>query len=213
MEIEKTKVYGFESAFHGMRNAKNSWDRSDSCWDYGGFANEKDFILGENDLKLAQTLILAGNEHCKFLRQIQVWSDMDMPRYWWSEMDTYSYNTKNSCSTMHRLLNKQKPITLDMFTYCEEDLDIVNIVIKRLNEIREIHNASNDQKIKDHCLLRAKRLLMEGLLQLRTVNTNYSELRNMYFQRRHHRLKEEWIDTFCKWVEELPYAEELIMIE
>ena len=41
----------------------------------------------------------------------------------------------------------------------------------------------------------------------------YAELRNMYFQRRNHRLKEEWIDTFCKWIESLPYAEELIMYE
>ena len=53
----------------------------------------------------------------------------------------------------------------------------------------------------------------EGFLQMRTWDTNYAELRNMYFQRRHHRLKEEWIDTFCKWVESLPYAKELIMYE
>ena len=26
-------------------------------------------------------------------------------------------------------------------------------------------------------------------------------------------LKEEWVDTFCKWVESLPYAEELIMYD
>ena len=36
------------------------------------------------------------------------------------------------------------------------------------------------------------------------------ELRNMYFQRENHRLKEEWQDTFCEWVRSLPYAEELI---
>ena len=51
------------------------------------------------------------------------------------------------------------------------------------------------------------------MLQLRTIDTNYAELRNMYFQRRNHRLKEEWINTFCKWVENLPYADELICFE
>ena len=65
----------------------------------------------------------------------------------------------------------------------------------------------------DRLLVRAKRMLPEGFLQMRTWDTNYAEIRNMYFQRRHHRLKEEWIDTCCKWVESLPYAKELIMYE
>jgi hypothetical protein len=70
-----------------------------------------------------------------------------------------------------------------------------------------------DYSKQTRLLIRAKRLLMEGFLQLRTFDTNYAELRNMYFQRRKHRLEEEWIDTFCKWVESLPYAKELIMLE
>ena len=62
-------------------------------------------------------------------------------------------------------------------------------------------------------LVRAKRLLPEGFLQMRTLDTNYEELRNEYFQRRNHRLSEEWVDTFCRWVETLPYAAELICYE
>ena len=31
MKIEKTEVFGFEAAFRGMRNAKDSWNKSDSC--------------------------------------------------------------------------------------------------------------------------------------------------------------------------------------
>ena len=62
-------------------------------------------------------------------------------------------------------------------------------------------------------LVRAKRMLPEGFEQMRTWDTNYAELRNMYFQRKHHRLQEEWVDKFCKWVESLPYAEELIMYD
>ncbi len=41
---------------------------------------------------------------------------------------------------------------------------------------------------------------------------SYQCLRNMYKQRQNHRLP-EWNDTFCKWVESLPLAKELILIE
>jgi hypothetical protein len=49
-------------------------------------------------------------------------------------------------------------------------------------------------------------------MQKRTVITNYAELRNIYFQRRNHKL-DEWKD-FCNWIKNtLPYAEELICLE
>ena len=207
MKIDKTEIYGFEAAIRGARNPMNSWDRSDSYFE----SYDEKYVIGPNDLDLTQRLIKAGTEHSKFLRFITVWVDIDMPRYWWSEFDTYHYNTKNSCSTMHKLLNKETPIRLEMFTYCEEDLDILNDVIYRLNNIRRQFINSNNQEEKNYLLLRAKRLLPEGLLQLRTVITNYAELRNIYHQRKNHKLKEEWQNTFCRWVSTLPYAKELII--
>ena len=55
-------------------------------------------------------------------------------------------------------------------------------------------------------------MLPESWLQTRTVTMNYENIRNMYFQRRNHKLT-EWSESFIKWVESLPYAEELIMYE
>ena len=46
-----------------------------------------------------------------------------MPLYWWSEFDTYKFNTKNSCSTMHKLFNAKKEIELDDFVYSKEDMN------------------------------------------------------------------------------------------
>ena len=148
---------------------------------------------------------------------IQVWADFDMPRYWWSEFDTYKIGTTaNSCSTMHKLLNRNTPITEDMFVTCEEDSDWWNITIERLEQLRQeykhIQSTTKDSATMNRLLVRAKRLLAEGFLQMRTVDTNYAELRNMYFQRRYHRLKEEWSDTFCEWIKTLPNSE-LIMCE
>lgn len=220
LNITKTQVFGFEASFRGMRNPKNSWHLSDSFtteylyheeyWRGNSNKNIENYLLGEKDLKLAQTLIKAGSEHMKFMRMIQVWADMDMTRFFWSEFDTYKFNSKNSCSTMHKLLNPKNEITLDMFEYYEEDLDIVTDNIKRLNEIREEFLATKDFKIQSKLKRRAKTILFDGFLQLRTVNTNYAELRNMVLQRKHHQLAPDWQDCFCKWVTTLPYAKELI---
>ena len=221
MNFKYTEVWGFRHALRGMRNPLESWGKSDSspqgCTTVPNCYMSTGYKIGENDLKLAQSLVLAGGEHSKFMRMIHVAVDTDMPRYWWSEADTYHFNTKNSCSTMHKLLNNTNPITLDMFITCEEDSLWWENTIAELEALRTkykyIQSTTKDSEEMDRLLIRAKRMLPEGFLQMRTWDTNYAELRNMYFQRRHHRLKEEWIDTFCKWVESLPYAKELICLE
>lgn len=222
MEFKNTEVWGFKHALRGMRNPLNSWEKGDSDFQIMNIEDVEvgempyyEYIIGEEDLKLAQKLLKGGNEHAKFTRMIHVSVDIDMPRYWWSEADTYHFNTKNSCSTMHKLLNNNSPITMDLFVICEEDMDWWRTTVNRLERIRqeykEIQSTTKDSKQMNRLLVRAKRMLPEGFLQLRTFDTNYAELRNMYFQRRYHRLKEEWVDTFCKWVESLPYAKELIL--
>lgn len=222
MEFKNTEVWGFKHALRGMRNPLNSWEKGDSDFQIMNIEDVEvgempyyEYIIGKEDLKLAQKLLKGGNEHAKFMRMIHVSVDIDMPRYWWSEEDTYHFNTKNSCSTMHKLLNNNSPITMDLFVICEEDMDWWRTTVNRLERIRqeykEIQSTTKDSKQMNRLLVRAKRMLPEGFLQLRTFDTNYAELRNMYFQRRYHRLKEEWVDTFCKWVESLPYAKELIL--
>lgn len=44
------------------------------------------------------------------------------------------------------------------------------------------------------------------------VSTNYEQLATIYKQRKNHKLKEDW-GAFCKFIEELPYAKELIIGE
>ena len=177
MQFKHTRVFNFEGAFRGMRNPKNSWDKSDSFFgmidvnDFDPVADVADLwvenenkirikqglkpflpqdddefayydlleryenwlihvgtlysnynyseiydiaFLGPNDLALAQKLILAGDEHAKFMRQIFVSIDIMAPLYWWKEFDTYKIGTTaNSTSTMHKLTSA--PITKDCF--------------------------------------------------------------------------------------------------
>lgn len=205
--FKETKVFNIDGAMRGMRNPLNSWPLSDTTTD-----SEGNSIIGPNDLALAQRLIKAGPEHRKFLRMIHVCTDITLPRYVWSELDTYHFGTKNSCSTMHKLLNTDEPITEELFVYCIEDKDLLNTIITKLESLRSLYrNSGFTQKEKDRLLLRAKRLLPEGFLQMRTWDTNYEEIRNIYYQRKNHRLKWEWQDNFCNWVESLPYAKELIL--
>jgi len=215
MKIENTEVYGFKRSFSGMRNPKNSWSLSDS---YNGLllnshnVNIEGFILGEKDLKLAQTLIQAGSEHCKFMRQIQVWCDITAPRYFWSEFDTYKIGiSTNSTSTMHKLFDKNTEITLDIFE-CNLELEKQSIsnIIEKLNRLRDSYFESKNQQDKDFVLSSAKRILPESYLNMRSINMNYAVIRNIVSQRKHHRLKYEWQDIFCGWATKLPYAKELI---
>ena len=163
-------------------------------------------IIGPNDLDLARRLNDGGAPHDKFLRQIHVQADIDMPRYWWSEADTYKVaTTANSESTMHKLLNKKSSIVREDFLISEEDEDIAEVVIGRLEELRvEFMSGTLSEQEKLRLLVRAKRILPEGFLQCRTWDGSYATVKQMIHWRENHRLKEEW-GFFCDTMLQLPY--------
>ena len=137
LKIEKTDVYGWESAIRGMRNPLNSWSNSDSEFQPCAFGNPAK--IGQNDLALMKKLAKAGNDHGKFLRMITVTCDITAPLYWWKEYDTYKVGTvANSCSTMHKIHAKE--FTLDDFSH--EHLrvagrNVLKQTIEALNAERE----------------------------------------------------------------------------
>jgi hypothetical protein len=141
LKIENVEIAGCQAAIRGMRNPKNSWERSDSfiCIEKSGMTDEEidatcgkcpknektcdiydmepHFIIGCNDLNLMKKLSNAGTDHRKFMRMITVYLDITAPLYWWKEFDTYKVGTvANSCSTMHKIADKE--FTLEDFS-CE----------------------------------------------------------------------------------------------
>jgi hypothetical protein len=137
LKIENTEVFGWDAAIRGMRNPKNSWEKSDSQFvrdpDYGCFGAcpcaelvDCDCChVGPNDFKLMMALRNAGTDHRKFMRMITVYLDITAPLYWWKEFDTYKVGTvANSCSTMHKIAAKE--FTLDDFSHehLVDDLDV-----------------------------------------------------------------------------------------
>lgn len=87
-------------------------------------------------------------------------------------------------STMHTI--QYRPVTIDDF-----EVGTDPVIIDRYNEILEtITDGFSDRKmLHDWDLNRAKNNLPEGYLQRRVVCVNYKTLRNMFAQRRTHRLK------------------------
>ena len=238
MKFNRTRVCGFENALYGMRNPKNGWNKIDSKF---GFCSINDVtddmivlhknnniceyaIIGENDMELAQTLIKAGSEHRKFLRQIQVEVTITAPLYWWKEFSTYKIGTiANSTSTMHKLAST--PITKDcfemgdfeqvIFTRDSAGIDIklstqnvCNGILADLEALRQIYLETKDKRYWRELI----RLLPESWLQKRTITMNYENVLNMINHRSHHKLT-EWSVDFINWAKTLPYANELLFLE
>lgn len=210
IKFENVEIVGWEAAIKGMRNAKNSWKKSDSKWYYNDDNDWEDkFVIGENDLNLMTRLRNAGTDHRKFMRMIVVYVDIISPLYQLKELDQYKVGvTSNSCSTMHKIHAKE--FTIDDFSHEhllsspdkeEDSKGLLNQTINLLNYYREKFNETGN---KDYWWQMIQ-LLPSSYNQRRTYMLNYEVLANIYKSRRGHKL-DEWRD-FCDWIETLPYSE------
>ena len=221
IKIEDTEVMGFRKAIKGMRNAMNSWDKSDSglcsclepiqhckgCPYEFIECNESDFFyIGKADMELAKRLIKAGSPDRKFMRMIHVQADVTAPFYWWKEYDTYKVGTTaNSCSTMHTI--HKRDFTLDDFSHehlIPVSLDCLNETIKTINTARQYFI---DMKLKEDWW-QIIQLLPSSFNQMRTIDLDYETLFSIYHQRKNHKL-DEW-HQLCDWILTLPYMREFI---
>lgn len=217
IKIENTEVFGWEAAIRGMRNPMNSWEKSDSDWNYDCFEydfaeyrTKDEYEIGPNDKNLMMRLVMAGDEHAKFMRMIHVSMDILAPLYWWKQADTYKVGfVTNSCSTMHKI--QAKEFVLEDFSH-EHLLDetftgevipmvLLEATVKCLNENRAHYLSIKDKKYWWQLI----QLLPDSYNQLRTCDTNYATLRKMYHQRKGHKL-DEW-NSLIEWIETLPYSE------
>jgi hypothetical protein len=241
IKIEKTEVFGWEAAIRGMRNPMNSWDKSDSGVCFNTVAchtcradrnhcksrmENKEFVVGYDDMNLMKRLRNAGTDHRKFMRMITVYLDITAPLYWWKEFDTYKVGTvANSCSTMHKIADKEFDVNDFSHEHIEEldgdeynmsydwllrTVDILNYyrqkyIEKKTKPMKEESKRAGVMKIYWWQMIQ---LLPSSYNQRRTVMLNYEVLANIYKSRCNHKL-DEWREL-CKWVETLPYAKGLI---
>lgn len=111
IEIKTLEIAGMASVLQALRLPFGKDCRSEVDWsgtinsDYEPpmFQYESNCFIDEKDLLLLSTLVKRGDEHSKSVRGLIVYAEINAPRYFWQEMDTYKIGSErlSSESTMH----------------------------------------------------------------------------------------------------------------
>ena len=183
--------------------------------------------ITEKDLARCKNLVNAtktGNgAHAQFMTGIRVNFDLTFSNKAWVEAERYRFlEFVSSQSTMHRITK------FDLDNQYNEYVDprIIEIMkskVQEYNKVMELRD-SYDKDDQHNISLQLREDLTEwlkdayleilysnpaGFTLTARMTTNYRCLRNIYMQRKDHRLP-EW-RAFCKWIETLPYAQELLI--
>ena len=162
--------------------------------------------IDEKDLKRAEKLSIASvndnGAHGQFLTGIRVAFDLTFSNKAWVEAERYRFlEFVSSQSTMHRITK------FDLDKQYNEYVDprVINIMKEKVEE----YNSMEDSPEKVKKYLEILYTNPAGFELTARLTTNYRCLKNIYMQRKNHRLP-EWRE-FCSWIESLPYAKELIL--
>lgn len=179
----------------------------------------EDKEVTDKDLKRCINLVDAtkhGNgAHAQFLTGIRVNFDLTFTNKAWVEAERYRFlEFVSSQSTMHRItkfdLDGQYIEYVDpcIIKIMQEKVDEYNQILKDMEDLngQERESANTCAKIKYLEILYSN---PAGFKLTARMTTNYRCLRNIYMQRKDHRLP-EW-RAFCQWIETLPYATELLI--
>ena len=142
-----------------------------------------------------------GSGHSTFRCGIRVAFDIKYPNYISPELQRYHFlDIVTSSSKMHRLVNMDMDACFNKYV-TKKSKDQMKELIKEYNNDKSYENF---MRVVSNC--------PQGIELFMRCTTNYEQLATIYKQRKHHKLKEDW-GTFCKFIEELPYAKELIICD
>ena len=223
LKIEHVKVYDLEESVIACRNAMRL-----KVPEY----TQEEF---EKSLDRAKKLVQASKNgivkcHDNFLTGIRVSFDVTYPQYWTPEFQRYHFaDIVTSSSKMHRLVKmdlnsaSNEYVSRDIIAYVNGYIQLYNHLLEEKEQnsfIGHRFTLRDGTIIKcdnvDDALYTCYMIIISncpmGVELFMRVSTNYKQLQTIYFQRKHHKLKEDW-GAFCKFIEELPYAKELIIGE
>lgn len=234
IKVSRVEVSGLANALYGMRLPKNSHHKSDTLVDVvvkeeGGVRYEIKHLndvetgdivvnvnIGENDLKLAETLVLAGDDHGKWLRQVSVSMLIEAPMTFFWDYDTYKVSTtKNSSSRMHKITSRE--LTEEDMSWDDEDGNIKLTPFRELHlqHLNELIRKYNDENTTQEEKIEVFRELIQDLpdsFNFKAIWTGSAKTcRNYYFARRYHKQKE--LRDLAHVMSELPQVSHFITLE
>lgn len=191
VEITNWKVYDLTESVIACRNAM----RIDP-------PIYNDYNFGRS---LPRAIILAkcggGSGHSNFRKGIRVSFDIKYPNYLSPELQRYHFvDIVSSSSKMHKLDKMDMDACFNEWV-CDDAKTMMKGLLAKYNEEKTYENF---MRLLSNC--------PQGIELFMRCSTNYEQLATIYHQRKHHKLKEDW-GAFCKWIEQLPYASELITCE
>lgn len=209
MKVENVKIYDLEESLiaSGYPMRTNTETRE---------LEDKDINRGK---KLVDATKTGNNAHAQFLTGIRVNFDLTCSNKMWVEAERYRFlEFVSSQSTMHRITKFDLGKAYNKYV----DSRIIEIMKEKVmaynNYCLEISSGliPQDQRIIEEIENKKKKMYLEilysnpsGFELTARMATNYRCLRNIYLQRKDHRLP-EWRE-FCKWIEQLPYAKEFLI--
>ena len=207
--VSNIRIYDLDECFH----ASGYPMRTSTEWEE---TRESELKRGVN---LSQAADWQG-AHDQFLTGIRVSFDLTFTNKAWVEAERYRFlEFVSSQSTMHRItkfdLRNQYNEYVDprIIEVMEEKVAQHNKLLAELAQT-PTDDEYNRERLKNLITQKYLEILYSnpaGFILTARLTTNYRCLKNIWRQRRNHRLP-EW-RAFCKWIETLPYAKELICYE
>lgn len=187
--IDNIKVYDLKECVIACRNAMR--------------ITPPEYTDEEFDKALPRAIQLAkcggGSGHSNFRKGIRVSFDIKYPNYFSPELQRYAFvDIVSSSSKMHKLVSMDMDACFNKYVVAQSK-ELMKRLIAQYNECKSYENF---MRVLSNCPL--------GVELFMRCSTNYEQLATIYRQRKSHRLKEDW-GAFCKMIENLPYANELII--
>lgn len=186
VEISNVKVYDLEESINACRNSMRIVPDHDNFY--------HDLVRAE---RLCNNPMNSGE--INFLKGIRVSFDIKYPGYFSPELQRYHFiDIVSSSSKMHKLsVLGANSESFNKYT----DPRSIQVLQELIDKYNANKNYDNFMRMLSSC--------PHGIELFMRVSTNYACLRNIWIQRRNHRLKEDW-GAFCDFIEKLPYFHEFI---
>ena len=188
--ISNVKVYDLVESVCACRNAMRTVPSDYSAEDFN-----KSLVRAKNLASLG-----SNSGHPNFLIGIRVSFDIVYPQYFTPQLQRYHFiDIVSSSSKDHRLSKIMMAGSYNEYVTEETKANVQKYL--------DAYNA--DPSYENHMVLLSNCPL--GLQLFMRCSTNYMSLRNLYHQRIHDKLKEDW-GAVLNMIRNLPYAEDFITL-